>query len=151
MSGNHRGAAITTRRRLLESFNSLVLHGPEGRITVADIVRAAGMGRSTFYDHYSSARDIRQQALAAPMTLLAESILGVRTEKHLSRLLTHFWENRERARRTFSGEEGDEVEQLLISMLDSRLPKGARSNRASDKSGCDRVGRRTVGADSGLA
>ncbi len=57
MSGNHRGAAITTRRRLLESFNSLVLHGAEG----------------------------------------------------------------------------DKVEQLLISILDSHLPKGARSNQASVK------------------
>lgn len=133
MSGDHRGAALTTRRRLLDSFNSLVLRGAEGKITVSDIVREAGVGRSTFYDHYSSARDIHQQALAGPMTLLAEAILGVQTEERLSFLLTHFWENRDRARHTLSGEEGDKVEQLLISILESRLSKGASSNQESRK------------------
>jgi len=133
MSGDHRGAALTTRRRLLDSFNSLVLRGAEGKITVSDIVREAGVGRSTFYDHYSSAHDIHQQALAGPMTLLAESILGLQTEERLSFLLRHFWENRERARRTLSGEEGEQVEQLLVSILESRLPKGAGSNPKSRK------------------
>jgi len=133
MSGDHRGNALTTRRRLLDSFNSLVLSGAEGNITVADIVREAGVGRSTFYDHYSSAEDIHQQALARPMTLLAESILGLDTEAGLSRLLTHFWENRQRARRTLSGEEGDKVEQLLISILESRLSTGNESDQGSGK------------------
>jgi len=131
MSGDHRGAALTTRRRLLDSFNALVLRGAEGKITVTDIVREAGVGRSTFYDHYSSANDIHQQALAGPMTLLAEAILGVHSEVCLSFLLTHFWENRERARRTLSGEEGDKVEQLLISILESRLSNRAGSNHHS--------------------
>lgn len=131
MSGDHRGAAPTTRRRLLDSFNSLVLRGTKGKITVADIVREAGVGRSTFYDHYSSADDIHQQALAGPMTLLAEAILGVQTQERLSFLLTHFWENRERARQTLSGEDGEKVEQLLIAILDSRLSNRAASNQES--------------------
>lgn len=133
MSGSHRGAALATRRRLLDSFNTLVLSGTEGRITVADIVRKAGVGRSTFYDHYSSADDIHQQALAGPMSLLAESILGLQTEEHLSFLLTHFWENRERARHTLSGEQGDKVERLLVSILEARLSNGAIANKASRK------------------
>jgi AcrR family transcriptional regulator len=133
MSGDHQGAARTTRRRLLDSFNSLILRGAEGKITVTDIVREAGVGRSTFYDHYSSASDIHQQALAGPMTLLAEAILGVQTEETLSRLLAHFWEHRAQARRTLSGAEGEKVEQLLISILESRLPKSAWPNGQSRK------------------
>jgi AcrR family transcriptional regulator len=124
MSGDQRGNAQATRRRLLNSFNTLVLSGANGKITVSDIVREAGLGRSTFYDHYSSAEDIHQQALAGPMTLLAEAILGPQTEERLSYLLKHFWENRERARRTLSGEEGEQVEQLLISILESRVSTG---------------------------
>lgn len=130
MSGNHRGTAENTRRRLLESFNSLVLNGVEGTITVSDIVREAGVGRSTFYDHYSSARDIHQQALARPMTLLADAILGLNTNGQLEDLLLHFWENRRRARRTLSGEEGEKVEQLLVSIIDSRLQQGTADAKA---------------------
>lgn len=133
MSGNRRDPAPPTRRRLLDSFNSLVLSGAQGRITVADIVREAGVGRSTFYDHYSSADDIHQQALSGPMTVLAEAILGLQSEQRLSSLLTHFRENRERARQTLSGEEGDKVEQLLASILESRVSKAAGSDRESKK------------------
>lgn len=133
MSGDHQHPAIATRRRLLESFNTLVLTGPDGKITVADIVRKAGVGRSTFYDHYSSARDIQQQALSGPLTLLADSILGTQTENGLSKLLKHFWENRARARQMLCGEEGDKVEQLLISILESRLSNGTRPDQKVSK------------------
>lgn len=131
MSGSHRTTSPTTRQRLLDSFNALVLRGTDGKITVADVIREAGVGRSTFYDHYSSADDIHQQALAGPMTLLAEAILGLQTEERLAFLLGHFRENRSRARQTLFGEEGDKVEKLLVSILESRLSNGSGS---SDKS-----------------
>lgn len=133
MSGDTSNAARTTRNRLLNSFNALVLRGANGKITVSDIVHEAGVGRSTFYDHYSSADDIHQQALAGPMTLMAEAILGLQTEERLSYLLTHFWENRERARMTLSGEEGQKVEQLLVSILESRLSNRAGSDKESTR------------------
>ena len=124
MSGRPEHNTSSTRRRLLDSFNSLVLSGREGKITVSDIVREAGVGRSTFYDHYSGADDIHQQALAGPMTLLADAILGVNADERLSFLLAHFWENRQRARQTLSGKEGEKVERLLVSILESRLTTG---------------------------
>lgn len=108
-----------------------MLNGAVGKITVSDIVREAGVGRSTFYDHYSSAEDIHQQALAHPMTLLAESILGLHSQQHLANLLNHFWDNRQRARMTFSGEEGEKVERLLVALLDVRLSNGVNSNQQS--------------------
>lgn len=124
MSGNRHKAASNTRQQLLNSFNALVLNGKEGKITVADVVREAGLGRSTFYDHYASASDIHEQALAAPMTLLAESLLGVRQASELSHLLAHFQEYRARARHTLFGEEGENVEKLLVAILESRLANG---------------------------
>lgn len=133
MSGNSQAAALKTRQRLLESFNSLVLRGEQGRITVADVVREADVGRSTFYDHYLSADDIHEQALAAPMTLLAESILGLRSEEDLSALLEHFHDHRTRARETLSGRDGEKVEKLLGSILESRLSKRESPDRQARK------------------
>lgn len=125
MSGTHSSPARATRQRLLDTFNTLVLNGAKGKITVSDVVQEAGVGRSTFYDHYSSAEDIHQQALAGPMTLLAEALLGLKTEERLSFLLGHFRENRERARRTLSGEEGEKLQRLLVTILISRLSSRA--------------------------
>lgn len=138
MSGKTQGSACKTRHRLLESFNSLVLDGAQGKITVADIVRKAGVGRSTFYDHYSSADDIHQQAIASPMTVLADSILGLRDQSQLVHLLNHFHEYRQRARQTLFGSEGEKVEHLLVEILDSRL------NQPGSKSGPRRVSTRVA-------
>lgn len=133
MSGSHKHQASNTRKRLLDTFNSLVLRGKAGKITVSDIVREAGVGRSTFYDHYASAEDIHEQALAGPMTLLAESILGLQTADRLQFLLEHFRENRRRARRTLCGDQGDKVEQLLVAILESRLSSHPGSKKQTTR------------------
>lgn len=133
MSGNSRGTAFDTRRKLLASFNSLVLSGKDGKITVADIVSEAGVGRTTFYDHYSSVDDIHQQALSGPMSLLADCVLGVQSSESLAHLLSHFWENRERARNTLAGEEGEKVERLLVSIFESRLGNSVHRNNGTKK------------------
>src|SRR4051812_2411808 len=56
-----------TREALIGAFNHLVLNRRQRHIRVADIVAEANVGRSTFYEHYSSADDILLQALARPM------------------------------------------------------------------------------------
>ena len=58
------------------------------------------------------------------MTLLAEALLGVRNEDELAHLLAHFQENRARARQTLNGEQGERVQKLLVSILESRLAIG---------------------------
>lgn len=110
-----------TRTALLNAFNDLVLNARKRDIRVSDIVERANVGRSTFYEHYSSAADIHMAALARPLTVLADAIAGDRDAAALEKLLEHFWENRQRARSTLSGGEGERVARLLASMLEERL------------------------------
>ena len=118
-SGNRRGAR--TRAALRDAFNRLVLRDRRRDIRVAEIVAEAGVGRSTFYDHYDSADELFLEALAAPLGILADAASGHGDPARLASLLGHFWENRQRARSTFEGRTRDRVTRLLASLIAQRL------------------------------
>jgi AcrR family transcriptional regulator len=110
-----------TRAALIGAFNHLVLHRRQRRIRVADIVAQAKVGRSTFYEHYSSADEVMLEALRHPMAALADAASGRGELSAVTALLAHFWENRARARETVVGQLGDRVTRLLASMIEDRL------------------------------
>ncbi|NNC73747.1 MAG: hypothetical protein HKN78_12860 [Sphingomonadaceae bacterium] len=113
-----------TRSALIAAFNELVLHSGQKDIRVADIISRADIGRSTFYDHYGSAADLHMEALSAPFAILADAVTRRGDLDRLELLLDHFWENRARARDTFSGPRGDRVTRLLAEMVEERLADG---------------------------
>lgn len=112
---------MRTREALVEAHNHLVLEGGRGKIGVAEIIAEAGVGRSTFYDHYSSAEDIHLQALARPMAILADAAAGQGDVDRLASLLRHFWDNRARARDTINGRTGERVDRMLAELVCERL------------------------------
>jgi len=110
-----------TRSSLIEAFNYLLLNRRRDRIRVSDIVDRANVGRSTFYQHYSSADDIHMEALSRPFAILADAAVGEGDAERLRYLLEHFWENRQRARATFAGRTGEKAVRLLADMVEARL------------------------------
>lgn len=110
-----------TREALVEAHNRLVLEGGRRKLKVADIIEEAGVGRSTFYDHYASADDIHLQALARPLAMLADAAVGQGEPERLANLLRHFWDNRARARETIAGRQGQRVDRLLAELVAQRL------------------------------
>lgn len=113
-----------TRRALLDAFNRLVLVHRRRKIRVSDIIEEAGVGRSTFYEHFGNADAVRREALSAPFAPLADAAVGKGDEKPLCWLLEHFWENRQRARTYFSGRSGEDAQRLLAQMVEARLNGG---------------------------
>lgn len=111
-----------TRKALVEAFGHLVQHRRTGPIRVAEIVAQARLGRSTFYDHYSSAEEISLEALSRPFATLADAAAGKGDPAALTALLAHFWENRQRAREMFgSGRMREKAARLLAGMVAERL------------------------------
>ncbi len=111
-----------TRKALVDAFGHLVQHPRKGPIRVADIVAQARVGRSTFYDHYSSAEEISLDALSRPFAALADAAAGQGDPAALTGLLAHFWENRQRAREMFAGGRmREKAARLLAEMVAERL------------------------------
>lgn len=111
-----------TRNAVVAAFNHLFNHRRHGKIRVADIVEQANVGRSTFYDHYSSAEDVHLEALSRPLAILADAVAGRNDPARLTPLLVHFWENRQHARETFDrGRMQERTSRLLTDMVEERL------------------------------
>lgn len=110
-----------TRRALVEAFNHLVLHRRQRHIRVADVIAEAEVGRSTFYEHYGSIERLELEALRRPFAALADAAAGVGDEAALGFILSHFWDQRQRARPTLAGAAGEKVQRLLAEMVEERL------------------------------
>lgn len=110
-----------TRSAIIDAFNRLVLERRQRPIRAADVAAEAGVGRSTFYDHFSGAEQVRLEALAHPFAILADAAAGRGNPASLTRLLDHFWEYRARARDHFSGRAGEQARRLLAELIERRL------------------------------
>ncbi|MCW3846079.1 TetR/AcrR family transcriptional regulator [Sphingomonas sp. LB-2] len=110
-----------TREALMGALDHLVLNRRQRHIRVADLVAEAGVGRSTFYEHYSSADEVLLESLARPIAALADAGAGKGDPAKVTWLLTHFWENRQRARDMMRGPMNERIVRLLAGMIEERL------------------------------
>jgi len=123
MSTRNQNGANATKAALLHAFNELVLSKGDREIRVADIIRLADVGRSTFYDHYSSVEAVHNEAIKAPFSILADATTGRNTDNTLLiLLLSHFEENRERAIKSFLGTNfRDQAARILAELVEEKL------------------------------
>ena len=114
--------ARRTRAALRDAFNTLFLSRRRRRISAADLIAEAKVGRSTFYDHYSSPDELLLEALQRPFATLADTACGRGDPAATLWLVEHFWENRQRARDLFDNAQMQgRVSRLLAAMVAERL------------------------------
>lgn len=122
MAGLKDRRARRTREALLGAFNQLFQQRRRRAIPAADLIAEAGVGRSTFYDHYSSPDDVLLEALRHPFAALADAATGQGDPAATLWLAEHFWANRARARELFDNVRmRDRVSRLLAEMVAERL------------------------------
>jgi AcrR family transcriptional regulator len=110
-----------TRCALFEAFNALFFERAYDRITVGAIVRRAGVGRSTFYEHYIDKEDLLSASIRAPLSGLAASVDRVHDGARARRAIAHFWQNRNQARLIFGGGARAPITRVLATMIADRL------------------------------
>lgn len=120
-SGRTDARSTRTRLALLAAFNRLFLSRRERNIDLRLLTRKAGVGRSTFYNHFSSADDLLLEALRSPFSVLAEAAAGRGDAVQLECLLEHFWAKRHHGRDVLAGRLRVRTENLLADMVQQRL------------------------------
>lgn len=115
------GRARKTRLRLVRVFNKLILERGYAKLTVGDVVEAAAVGRSTFYEHFETKDDILRQSLTPFFSILADTVVDADVSEQLSDIMAHFWENRPLARVMFGGSTRPLVSRMLSDIIQTRL------------------------------
>jgi AcrR family transcriptional regulator len=110
-----------TRRALFVAFAELVLAGRYDDIRVHDIARRAGVGRSTFYDHFGGKEQLVLESMTGFLSVIADAAAGA-TDETLAGVLGHFWQNRRLARRLLLGDSiAPRIEKLHAQLVTERV------------------------------
>ena len=116
-----------TRQAILGTFRDLVLAHGYDSITVRDIVDTAGVGRSTFYEHFDDKDDLFEASLKPLLSVLAEAVGPGADLQRLEMVIAHFGENRRLARVMLAGSARRLMARFLAALLESRLASVARA------------------------
>ena len=120
-----------TRAALVGAFVHLVLDRRYDQITVADIVERAGVGRSTFYEHYENKDELLKAGLMGPFAVLADMVVGASDPARLRETIEHFWENRRVGNVLFAGPTRQLLTRTLAAAIEQRLA-ATRPGRAQE-------------------
>ncbi len=120
-----------TRLAILGAFRDLVLTRGYDLISVRDVVDTAGVGRSTFYEHFDDKDDLFQESLRPLLSVLAEVIGDGRAPHALAMVITHFGHNRRLARAMMAGSPRRLMSRFLAELFEEKLTAAARETRAA--------------------
>jgi AcrR family transcriptional regulator len=88
----------STETAIIEAFSTLVLGQRYSAIRVADIIRQAGVGKSTFYEHFKGKDDVLLSAMQPVLLALATAASGRAARSYVRPVIEHLWERRSVAR-----------------------------------------------------
>jgi AcrR family transcriptional regulator len=114
-----------TRAWIIAAFNRLVLGRRYESVSVGEVTRRAGVGRSTFYEHFRDKDDVLRQALAVVLTPLADAAVGRGDPCRVHAVLNHIGENRDRTLAMLDGPARAQIEQALADLVLARLSPDA--------------------------
>lgn len=118
------------RQRSLQAihrvFFAMVLERRYHEITIQDILREAGVAKSTFYEIFASKDALLASALEGPFSILASCVDQDPDIVRIEALLEHFWQNRGMARALFTGQARAKLGRALARQLDARLVRSPR-------------------------
>jgi AcrR family transcriptional regulator len=109
--------ARRTRAAIVTAFNELLFVKGYDAITPREVAERADIGRSTFYEHYSSKTDVLAQSLAGILRPVARAGLTDSPEPALVNVVEHFWANRRLARTMLAGGPRPVMDRLLRDMI----------------------------------
>ena len=120
-SGQADQRTARTRRALLEAFFTLAMERRYEDIQVNDIIDRAGVGRSTFYEHFSGKNALLVTSLNGPFGTLADATQETGDVRKLTALLMHFRANRALARSILTGPLRPRTLGVLTRLIERRL------------------------------
>ncbi|MBV8370867.1 MAG: TetR/AcrR family transcriptional regulator [Candidatus Eremiobacteraeota bacterium] len=120
-----------TRALVLGAFYELIVERNYDGFGAGDVIERAGVGRSTFYEHFQNKDDVFEQSVAQPLGALAEALFAVSPDAPRP-IAEHMWEQRELGRVVFNGAARLVMERVLARLLAERLEARRRAaSRAS--------------------
>jgi AcrR family transcriptional regulator len=76
--------AVRTREKLVDAFHQAIQESDPRQMTVSALARAAGVNRTSFYEHFSSPEDLAIHALSELFDVVSNADIALRSEHTVS-------------------------------------------------------------------
>lgn len=110
-----------SRARLRQAFIALFVERSYDEISIADVAKRAGVGRSTLYEHYRGKDSLLLDTVRYPFQGLAAAIDGTQGRAALLATLMHFWDNRAKAAMLRRESSRRALARVLAGLIEARL------------------------------
>lgn len=131
-NGHSRRRVRKSREAIVDTFKELVFKGHYAKLGVRELARKAGVGRSTFYEHFDDKMSVLVESMYPLLSVLADAAAGYEAPK-LRFVLAHFEERRKEAVEFFgSVAERNAIESGLAKLVGRHLPRGGGTLPAAD-------------------
>lgn len=110
-----------TRAALVGAFNRLLLARGYEAITPATIAAAAGVARSTFYEHYAGKPALLKHVLQRVLQPLADAVDAAAEQDALTKVVVHFADQRRLARTMLVGRSRVILQTRLAELVEENL------------------------------
>lgn len=110
-----------TRDAVLRAFVRLIFERRYDTINTADLIAEAGIGRSTFYEHFHNVDEVLLAAIDPILLPLANAASGRASVAVLRMMLEHLWEKRALGRIILDSAAFPKVRKKLATMIETRL------------------------------
>ena len=114
--------AQRTRAAIFNAMTGLVFTRRYDTIRTADLIKAAGVGRSTFYEHFRNRDDVLVALIDPIFVPLAAAATGRGSRASLKTTLDHVWKQRALARVLFDAPLLTRLQRKLADMIEDRVP-----------------------------
>lgn len=115
------GRRRRTRQAITDALIRLMSDRRYSAIRTADLVQAAGVGRSTLYEHFQSKEAVLEAVVEPILSPLALAGAGLGNTARLRVMLDHLWERRALTRHLFEAPLQNRLQRRLAGMIEAKL------------------------------
>ena len=123
-----------TREAIRKAFVKLATSRRYDEFTVAELIDEAGIGKSTFYEHYKGKDDVLRTLMDGMLGELAAAAVGTIEPAQLRGLVAHFWGNRRLGKAVFGPQMGPAIRRRLAELtraaIEARQGEPGKGSRA---------------------
>lgn len=118
----------SARTTIVAAFNRLVFANRKARPPIAQLLREAGVARSTLYRHFDDREALLLEAMGGPLSTIANASIYDHGPQSLTALLEHFWDHRKSGDGVFSGPFASRLVRSLADKIQERAPTLQRND-----------------------
>jgi AcrR family transcriptional regulator len=112
---------LRTRTWIVQAFNELIFKGAYSRLQTDSIIKRAGVGRSTFYEHFRNKDEVLLRSVSWILSTLADAVTDAGNLYRICGVADHILDQKAMAEPLLAGPGGAAITAQLSKLIENRI------------------------------